>query len=66
MTANIKQFLLQTTLLNEEELKDIEKKVEFSAAFNNFTNNYGSNRKNANYAFWYKSCDKKFFTFCWY
>ncbi|MCF0227964.1 MAG: hypothetical protein HUJ52_04030, partial [Malacoplasma sp.] len=41
MTANIKQFLLQTKLLNEEELKDIEKKVEFSAAFNKFTNNYG-------------------------
>ena len=43
MESNVKKFFIQTKLLNEEEIKELEKKVEVDAYFNDSTNNFGLN-----------------------
>ena len=45
MDAKIKKFFIQTKLLNEEEVKELEKKADASIGFNDSTNNYGLNIK---------------------
>ncbi|MCF0125448.1 MAG: hypothetical protein HUJ68_06805 [Clostridia bacterium] len=45
MTSNIKQFFLQTGLLNEEEVQIVDKSTEINVEFNDTTNNYGLNIK---------------------
>ena len=45
MQSNIQKFFIQTKLLHEAEIKELDKKADIEVAFNPLTNNYGLNIK---------------------